>query len=134
MTLVRRASRSDAARTDRIAKTSTLDAVVFVFTIRSARARRPASQADPSNRSLASVQPPLLRVSVVIPFAPSSPLSRPSFGLLCGCVRAVHDRGEPGGRQGAVPRLRSVFDLPLARFARRRECLGLELDRHVALG
>jgi len=37
---------------DRIVKTSTLDRMVFVFTIRSIQARRPDSQADPSNRLL----------------------------------------------------------------------------------
>jgi len=34
---------------DQIVKMSTLDRVVFIFTIRSVRASRPAPQADPSN-------------------------------------------------------------------------------------
>ena len=65
---VRRASRRGAARTDRIVKTSTpRDLRVFVFAIRSARASRPAPQADPSNPA----HPFSLRSSVALWFCRS---------------------------------------------------------------
>src|SRR5206468_12402607 len=70
---VRRASRSDAARTGRIAKASTLDRGVFVFAIRSGRARRAAKQPDPSNSPSSAPFVSAAPFLCVIPFAPYSP-------------------------------------------------------------
>ena len=82
---VRRASRSDAARSDRSRKRTPPEFMVLVFTIRSDRASRPASQADPSNRCL-------LRSTSVAPFLCGDPVRS---------VLSVGSSNTLGGREGS---------------------------------
>ena len=98
------------------------DQNVLVFTIRSVPASGPATQADPSNLRVPLRLSPLLRCSVVKPFAPSSLCS-----LVCAAARpAGLDDQRSADADGHVGDGHLVEDLEVgahrARASRCRRC------------